>query len=136
MRVSCAFYGLANQASKTELVLEREQLRVGELLFYRGDRYVILSVFEEGNKFHANVALERIYKAKENSRPKPLSGRKEPLHPLEHNQEYIAEENAPEDILRKQLFQTEMRLNQLLAEREELVERIDKLIQQLDNLQK
>jgi hypothetical protein len=135
MRVSCAFYGLANQAGKTELMIEREHLHVGERLVYRGDLYVLLSVFEEGGKFRANVALEKIQKVRESSRTTQRTERKDQIYALDREKTTTEVANTQERLLREQLFQTEIRLNQLLAEREELEERIEKLIQQLDHLQ-
>ncbi|RMF90634.1 MAG: hypothetical protein D6736_06505 [Nitrospinota bacterium] len=135
MQVRCAFYGLANQAGKTELLIEEECLRVGERLQYNGELYVILSVCTEGDRFHANVALE-------SSRRAPLAGQRQVVwsdgvrRPSwgRRGERGQGEGERRTEELREQLLQAEERLQALLAEREEYAERLEKLIQQLESL--
>ena len=134
MQVRCAFYGLANQAGKTELLIDKACLRPGGLLCYNGDLYVILSVCAEGERFHANVTLERRYRGWGPIRERSTLLKGEHHASLQQTRRGGEGEREQVRLLQEQLVQMERRIQELLGEREAYAKRLDTLIQQLDNL--
>ena len=70
MVVTCAFYGFINRTTKVTLQVDREKLEVGQSLAFEGDQYVILSVFEAGDHYRANVGLEHLQRLRTPTRLK------------------------------------------------------------------
>ncbi len=131
MVVTCAFYGFVNRPTKVDLQVDEEKLAVGKVFAFEGDSYVILSVFETGRQYHANVVLEHVYRARTFSRPRSPS-------PILRALDEDGHESDPDDQqdagLRARLQAMETNLDQLLREREEVLKLVDRAIDQLDRL--
>lgn len=131
MVITCAFYGFVNRTTKVTLEVDREQLQVGQAIDYEGGHYVILSVFESGGSYHANVGLASLHRASSSSRPKPVpshvpaAGNEPTLHHLDDTQA---------SVLQTRLKSTETTLQDLLRERDEVLKRLENAIAQLDRL--
>lgn len=128
MVVTCAFYGLVNRVTKVDLQVDPEKLAVGSIFAFEGDNYIILSLFEVGGKYHANVALEHVHRAR--TPPRPKSANPGLLEFDEDGGGDTVEELASHDRLRA----TEGKLEDLLQEREEALKMLERAIQQLDRL--
>jgi len=128
MVVTCAFYGFANHTTKVKLEVERDELEIGKIVSFEGDNYVILSVFEAGGNYHANVTLEHFHRARTLSRLRATFSRT-----VEANQNG-GRSDGQESTLHAHLKAAETRLQHLLRERDEALKRLDRAIQQLDRL--
>ena len=131
MVIPCAFYGFVNRTTKVTLEVDREHLQIGHAIDYEGGHYVILSVFESGGHYHANVGLASLYHASSSSRPKPVpshmaaAGSEPTLHHLSE---------AQASVLQTRLQATETTVQDLLRERDEVLKRLEHAIAQLDRL--
>lgn len=128
MVVTCAFYGFVSRVTKVDLSVDKEKLAVGNVFAYEGDNYIILSIFEVGGKYHANVALEHVHRARTPPRPRAASAG------LPEVDENGSGGNYQESALHARLKATEAKLQHLLHEREEVLKMLERAIQQLDRL--
>ena len=132
MVVTCAFYGFINRTTKVTLQVDREKLEVGQSLAFEGDQYIILSVFEAGDHYGANVGLEHFQRVRTPTRlkaPAPSTLASAPTDATESSK------HEQETVLQARLKATEARLQDLLRERDEALRLLDHAIQQLDRLQ-
>ncbi len=129
MVVTCAFYGFVNRTTKVTLQVDRDKLEVGQLFAFEGEHYVILSVFEADGHYHANVGLEYLHRLRMPARVKTFV----PGTLAFDDQD--TQESRQESALYARLKAAEARLQDLLRERDEVVELLDHAIQQLDHLQ-
>jgi hypothetical protein len=131
MVIPCAFYGFTHRTTKVTLEVDQEQLQVGQAVDYAGSNYVILSVFESGGHYGANVGLASLHRASPSSRSRPL-----PPYLSESGGESSLNSHgdARNAALPTRLKTAETTLQDLLRERDEVLERLDKAIQQLDRL--
>lgn len=131
MVIPCAFYGFANRTTKVTLEVDQEQLQVGQAVDYAGSNYVILSVFESGGHYRANVGLASLHRAGPSSRLRLLhphlsvSGGEPTLD---------SRGDARNAALQTRLKTAETTLQDLLRERDEVLKRLEEAIQQLDRL--
>ena len=131
MVVTCAFYGFINRTAKVTLQVDREKLEVGQSFMFEGDYYVILSVFEAGDHYRANVGLEHFQRLRTPTRgkaPVPNTSISVPKDATE------SKKHGQETILQARLKATEARLQDLLRERDEALKLLDHAMQQLDRL--
>ncbi|MBI3329888.1 MAG: hypothetical protein HYZ81_24665 [Nitrospinae bacterium] len=128
MVVTCSFYGFASRVTKVDLLVDKEKLAVGNVFAYGGDNYIILSIFEASGKFHANVALEHVHRARTPPRPRAANAG------LLEFDENGSGGNHQESALHARLKATEAKLQHLLHEREEVLSMLERAIQQLDRL--
>jgi len=133
MVVTCAFYGFINRTTKVTLQVDREVLEVGQSFTFEGDQYVILSVFEADDHYHANVGPEHLQRSRTAARPKApapntsVAAPKDAISSTNHGQE---------TILQARLKAAEARLEDVLRERDEALKLLDHAIQQFDRLQR
>ena len=128
MVVTCAFYGFANHTTKVKLEVESEELELGKVVSFEGNNYVIVSVFEAGGKYHANVTPEHVHRARTLPRTRlTFSGT------VEANLNG-GRSDRQELTLHARLKAAETRLQHVLRERDEALKRLDRAIQQLDRL--
>ena len=128
MVVTCAFYGFVNRVTKVELAVDQEKLVVGSVIAYEGDNYTILSIFEVGGKYHANVALEHVHRVRTPPRPRAVSAGSP------ESDDNGGGSHHQESALQARLKVTETQLQHLLHEREEALNTLERAIQQLDRL--
>jgi len=128
MVVTCAFYGFLNRVTKVELQVDAEKLAVGSVVPFEGDNYTILSVFEAGGKYHANVTLEHVHRVRTPPRPRSASPG---LPELDENG---SGDELEEAALHDRMQATEAKLQHLLQEREEALKMLERAIQQLERL--
>jgi hypothetical protein len=132
MVVTCAFYGFVNRTTKVTLQVDRDKLEVGQLFAFEEEHYVILSVFEADGRYRANVGLEHLHRLRMSARVRaPVTGTlafedKGPKEPRQDGQE---------SALSARLKAAEAKLEGLLRERDEALQRLDHAIRQLDRLQ-
>jgi hypothetical protein len=132
MVVTCAFYGFVNRTTKVTLQVDREQLEVGQSFAFEEERYVILSVFEAGGHYRANVGLEHLHRLRPPARGKaPAPGVL--AFTAKDADNHLQE--GPESALSARLKAAEARLQDVLRERDEALKLLDHAIQQLDRLQ-
>jgi hypothetical protein len=133
MVVTCAFYGFVNRTTKVTLQVDRDKLEVGQLFAFEGEHYVILSVFEADGHYHANVGLEYLHRLRMPARVKtfvPGTLAFDDKDTQESRQD--GQESA---LYYARLKAAEARLQDLLRERDEVLQLLDHAIQQLDQLQ-
>jgi hypothetical protein len=128
MLVTCAFYGFTNHTTKVKVEVERDELELGRIVSFEGDNYVILSVFEAGGNYHANVTLEHLHRARTLPRIRTTSSRT--VEAIQNG----GRGDGQESTLHGRLKAAETRLQHLLRERDEALKRLDRAIQQLDRL--
>jgi hypothetical protein len=128
MVVTCAFYGIVNRTTKVKLQVDREKLEVGQVFALGGENYVILSVFESDDTYHANVALEHVH------RSRSLPRAKLPVSPRVEFDDNSGRNHAPEAALQARLTAAERRIEHLQGEREEVLHLLDEAIEQLDRI--
>jgi hypothetical protein len=129
MVVTCAFYGLVNRTTKVMLQVDRQELEVGKVFTFDGDNYVILSVFEADDTYHANVALEHVHRARTLLRSKATGPSGADFD------ERRGRNGRQESVLQARLKAVETRLQRVLQERDEALRLLDRAIQQLNRLQ-
>jgi hypothetical protein len=129
MVVTCAFYGFVNRTAKVALQVDRDKLGVGQLFGFEGEHYVILSVFEADGHYHANVGLESLHRLRMPARVRTVVP-----GTLAFDDKDMPE-SRPESALYARLQTAEARLEDLLRERDEVLQLLDHAIQQLDQLQ-
>jgi hypothetical protein len=132
MVVTCAFYGFVNRTTKVTLQVDRERLEVGQSFAFEGDRYVILSVFEADGSYRANVGLEHLHRLRT---PARLKAPAPSTLALKDKVARESKEDEQEAVLEARLKATEAKLQDLLHERDEALERLDHAIRQLERLQ-
>lgn len=132
MVVTCAFYGFINRTTKVTLQVDREALEVGQSFTFEGNQYVILSVFEADDDYRANVGPEHLQRFRTVARLKAPAPNTLVAVPTD-----VTPSRNPgqETVLQARLKAAEVRLEDVLRERDEALKLLDHAIQQLDRLQ-
>jgi hypothetical protein len=132
MVVTCAFYGFVNRTTKVILQVDRDKLEVGQVFAFEGEHYVMLSVFEADGHYHANIGLEHLHRLRMPARVKALVPGTLAFEDKEAKQ---PRQDGQESALYARLQAAEAKLEDLLRERDEVLQLLDHAIQQLDRLQ-
>ena len=132
MVVTCAFYGFVNRTTKVTLQVDRDKLEVGQVFAFEGEHYVILSVFEADGHYHANVGLEYLHRLHRSARVKTFLPS---TLAFDDKDTPESRHDGQESALYARLKAAEARLQDLLRERDEVLQLLDHAIQQLDQLQ-
>lgn len=130
MVVTCAFYGFINRTTKVTLQVDREALEVGQSFTFEGNQYVILSVFEADDYYRANVGPEHLQRFRTVARLKAPAP-----NTLVAKDATPSRNPGQETVLQARLKAAEVRLEDVLRERDEALKLLDHAIQQLDRLQ-
>src|SRR5688572_18408204 len=131
MVIPCAFYGFTHRTTKVTLEVDQEQLQVGQAVEYAGSNYVILSVFESGGHYRANVGLASLHRTNPPSRLRLLH----PQLSISGGEPTVdSGGDARNAVLQTHLKTAETTLQDLLRERDEVLKRLEEAIRQLDRL--